>query len=212
MKQSAYLFLITMALFSCQSATENTTEQAAEDTTVSIEMDVTTDGIREPNDEEIREYGIISKVEDGVYPMFLVTVEFPERQTKATFNLNVGTTGIDELKLSSLTGKYATIYYTVDMKNNLTEMLFNKTSLMYDDALKIRPDFKVITGKLSGAETVTESDLPGVVTVTAEDGAALDFEYYIDTEMMAANGKTVTAYYTVEPGMQITYLQPSETE
>lgn len=55
-----------------------------EDSSVSQAAPLPSDGMsggpdRELMDDEINEYGLVVAVEDGPYPMFVVTVEFPER-------------------------------------------------------------------------------------------------------------------------------------
>ena len=66
-----------------------------------------------------------------------------------------------------------------------------------------------ITGILSGAETETYSDLPGVISVTDENGRKYNFEWFVDDKMLKANGKKVTAYYSVNSKTKITHLVPA---
>lgn len=49
----------------------------------------TSDELGEPTGDEIRELGRILSARDAGYPMFVVEIEFPERQFSETFLLNI---------------------------------------------------------------------------------------------------------------------------
>ena len=68
---------------------------------------------------------------------------------------------------------------------------------------------KKITGTLSGAKNLS-GDLPGKVTVTDGDGKKIEFELFIEDETIKANGKSVTAFYTLEGVNTVTHIKPSE--
>ncbi len=146
----------------------------------------------EEQDDTLHEVGLIKTVEDGIYPMFVVTMAFPKRGFEETFDLNVESVAIDAGALSNAVGKYATFDYTSELKPQLVEMRLDEKPLL---GAEISPSLKTVTGILSGAEAVTESDLPGKVTITEDSGKQHDFAYYIPQEMLVANGKNVTAYY-----------------
>ena len=165
---------------------------------------------REPTDDEIREYGIIKSIEDGQYPMFVVTVEFPERQTKADFNLNVESIAQSSTELYNMKGKYATLYYTDLSENILMDIHFDEKTLYGKDAPEIDNSYKSITGILSGAEKETAGDLPNTLYITDASGNKMPFDEFIISEVVAKNGKTVTGYYYTKYNQSITYLKKSE--
>lgn len=206
MKQLLSLVIVSTVLFGCGSAADKA-EEATTDT-IAVEENTTPPGQREPNDEEIREYGIVKEVEDMGYPMFAVDMEFPERNMTASFSLNIEVGGIDHDAVYKMKGKYATIYYTADVEPYLADMQVKGKSLFGDYAPeKMDPDWKKITGTLSDADEPTPGDLPGSVTVTAKDGNTVTFGYFVDHAMVAANGKEVTAYYNMREKNNITYVK-----
>lgn len=208
MKQLLSLLVASTLLFGCGSAADNAEEVTTD--TIAIEENTMPAGEREPTNDEIREYGLVYEVEDMGYPFFAVDMEFPERQAKASFSLNIEAGGIDHDAVYNMKGKYATIYYTADDEPGLVDMQLKEKSLFGEYAPeKIDPEWKKITGKLSGADEPTPGDLPGSVTVTAKDGNAVTFGYYVDNAMVAANGKEVTAYYYMRNKNNITYVKVS---
>ncbi len=166
--------------------------------------------LQEPAEDEIQEFGIIESIEDSGYPMFVVTVDFPDRQMKSTFNLNIEEIAMDMAALTALEGKYATIYYLSEMENDLNDLQVSGTSVLGEWAPEINPDWLHITGFLSGAEAETTGDLPGVITITDDTGNQIHFKYFITPEMVEANGTVVTAFYSYRNMETITYLRASE--
>lgn len=210
MKRIITLIVITFFVFqltSCKTAPKKTN-----DTTTITEkvVEETKNEEREPTDDEIREYGIIKNIEDGQYPMFTITVEFPERQSKADFNLNIEAISQTVEDLFSLKGKYATLYYTDDSENMLMDIHFNKKTLYGEYAPELDDSYKSITGVLSGAEKETPGDLPSTLYITDSSGNKMVFEEFITSEIVAKNGKTVTAYYYTRYKQSITFLKKSE--
>jgi len=163
-------------------------------------------------DDEIREYGKVTAVEDGPYPFYSVTIEFPERNMRQSFTVNVE--GMRERmdNLKSLEGKYVTFYYLSELTNNLIDMHFEGTSLEGEYAPEFDASWKKVVGTLSGAETETGGDLPDNISVTDAAGTVYEFEVYISDAYVAANGKEVTAYYDLRGVETITYIQASEGE
>jgi hypothetical protein len=185
--------------------------QKTDDPTITEEViEQLEDGEREPTGDEIREYGIIKTIEDAEYPMFVVTVEFPERQTTADFNINIEALPQSDSDLYALKGKYATIYYEDDSENMLMDIHFNGKTLYGKDAPEIDDSYKSITGILSGAETETAGDLPNTIYITDKDGVEMPFKEFIISEVVAKNGKTVTGYYYTRYNQTITYIKESK--
>ena len=107
--------------------------------------------IREPADDELRETGLVTGVEDNGYPLFTVTIEFRAGQPGFPLSANAAALNLG-VTLDSLTGK--------------------------------------------------------TITVESADGGKIAFDLYVTDEMVAANGKTVTAIYGMRPYNRITLLAP----
>ena len=163
---------------------------------------------REPTDEELREFGIVTEVEDGPYPFFSITIEFPEREFIQSFSLNVEAIAQDQNDLFELKGKYVTLYYTSDEENMLFDIQQNGASL-HPDEEEVDESWKQITGTLNGATTVS-GDLPNDITIKDASGNELPFECYVTDEMIAANGQEVTVYYGIHFSNEITFIKASE--
>ena len=211
------LMLLTIILvFSCKPKAEAenkdsivNSDSTSEAITIEEIITETDQADREPTDDEIREFGLIKSIEDGAYPMFIIGVNFPDRAMKVDFNLNIEAISLDVSALSSLQGKYVSLYYLSELKNSLHDIQFNEASLLGEYAPEFDSGWKQITGVLSGAGAETASDLPDLITVTDETGKKLEFEEYISQEEVAANGKTVTVFYSIRGVQTITYLKQS---
>lgn len=212
----ALLFLIV--LIGCKPGEQKTAEEIAEleqfklDSIAAMEMNDENydDEFGEgPGDEEIQEYGLFVEVEDGGYPFFSVTVEFPEREMSTSFTVNQEKLGLAPSYLESLKDKYVTFYYTSDLDNDLYEMVLNGKSVLGEDAIEISEDLKSVTGILSGADEVTGGDLPTEITINCENGERVNFELFVNPEMVTANGKSVTVYYGMRSRNEITFIKIS---
>lgn len=62
--------------------------------------------------------------------MFVVTVDFPERQMQVDFNLNIEAIELDVSTLNNLIGKLATIYYLSELNNDLYDLQLNAKSIL----------------------------------------------------------------------------------
>ncbi|MFC4635787.1 hypothetical protein ACFO3O_17890 [Dokdonia ponticola] len=162
-------------------------------------------------DEDIlQEYGLIENIEDEAYPFYNVTVNFIGSRAKINLGLNIEEIPLDVEALNKLQGKYATIYYTSELQNNLQDLQMNDVSVFGEYAPDYSSDWDQITGTLKGAGSVTAGDLPSYISIAGNDGKNLDFEVFIDDEMVKANGKTVTVFYTIDVTNTITDIVPSE--
>ncbi len=166
----------------------------------------------EPSDDEITEFGIITEIEDSAYPVFNITVEFPERQMQETFYLNIESISMDMEGLYKLQGKFATIYYTIDDEYDLYDVKLDGKSLLGEYAPEEDYSSDKVTGILEGAEKETYSDLPGIISVTDEYGRKYNFEWFVDELMVKANGKKVTAFYSTNSTTKITHLIPAKDD
>jgi hypothetical protein len=159
-------------------------------------------------DGEITERGLFREVEDSGYPFATVTIEFPERRFTEYFTINM-----EEVENASLdvirnyVGKYVVFNYTSTLSHALLDLQLNGESLLGMNSNDIDPNWKIIEGELDGANEETAGDLPGEVSIWADDGENLYFEFFITSEMVAANGKRVKGYYDVRTKNEIKSIQ-----
>ena len=161
----------------------------------------------EEDDEAIREYGKVIKFEDGAYPMYIMYVDFPERNFDMEFNLNIEAVNIDGETLNNLPGKYMTFYYTSELVDDLNDIHFEGKSLYGKYAPEMDDSWNKFTGILSGAKSLS-GDLPNLVTITNTDGEIMNFELYVDDTVQKAEGKEVTVFHSIRGLNNITYIEP----
>jgi hypothetical protein len=163
--------------------------------------------VREPNDEELNEFGIIEAIEDAGYPMYNVTVSFPERQMSGNFSLNAESASLSH-ELSAYQDHYATLYYESEESNEVLDIIFDGKSLLGEYAPEDHEGLTRFDGVLKGADRES-GDLPASIKVVgAED--ELDFAYFVDAATVGANNQPVTVYYYTRYVEVITYLELSE--
>lgn len=142
--------------------------------------------------------GVVTKVDDAGYPMFVLTV-LPDGQTGAVsllFN-NEEASRPKDLQIESFEGKRAQIAYTRKPQLDLVDMTLAGKSLLTREPGQIAgtPE-ATVTGKLSGANALSAGDLPDVIKVTDAAGKTYEFEMFIsDKAVVAADSKEVTVGY-----------------
>lgn len=185
--------LLILAVASCKSADSNSSSKEVEASNAPeiIEQD-------DVPDDELRDIGLIEKIEDGAYPFYVVTVDFPKREMKIDFNLNIESIDLDVQGLNDLLGKYTPITYTSELENNLIDLHLEGASLFGEYAPEYDSSWLKITGILKGADAVTAGDLPSMISIVDSDNKTMNFEIFIDPETVEANGKLVDAYYSVD--------------
>lgn len=196
-------FCSLLWISSCGNATDSSTDSSADTMTEAAESGV------EAAVDTLSEFGRIKSVEDGVYPMYNLVIEFPERQFSETFLLNAEEIrDLDLEKLSNSVGKYISFQYTSEFENALLELKYNGKSLLdFDDPFEPIPEIKTIEGILKNAGEPTKSDLPDQISISAADGASEKFDYYITPKIAKANGKKVLAYYEIRTANRIIGLE-----
>jgi hypothetical protein len=162
-------------------------------------------------DDQIREFGLITAIEDIGYPRYIITVEFPERQLKRDFNFNVEADHLDVEGLNELNGKYATLYYASEFEPNLYHLHIKGKTLFGEYAPEYLEGTEKIIGVLSNTDEPTPGDLLGVVKVLAKSGEAISFEYFVTEEIVEGNKQLVTAYCMMRGVETITRLEASES-
>lgn len=157
---------------------------------------------------EITERGLVKEVEDSGYPFATVTIEFPERKFTEYFTINM-----EEVENASLdvirnyVGKYVVFNYTSTLSHALLDLHLNGKSLLGMNSNDIDSNWKIIEGELDGASEETAGDLPGEISIWADDGENLYFEFYVTSEMVSANGKRVKGYYDIRTKNEIKSIQ-----
>ncbi len=161
---------------------------------------------REPGDEEIREYGIITEMEDSPYPMFNISVSFPEREMSASFSLNAEGASLSH-NIGDFLDQYASIYYEIKESNHVADIIFNDQSLLGEYALEDYEGFERFEGILRGADSES-GDLPGTLTIEG-DNENFEFDYFVDSVLMEVNNQKIMVYYFERVDSEITYMELS---
>ncbi len=150
----------------------------------------------ESGKEDISEMGILKEVEDSGYPFATLTIEFPERNFTEYFTINM-----EEVKNASITqlnsyvNRYVKFTYTTEISYALLDMYHEGKSIFGAEVSPEGESIKSIEGVLYGAEQVTDGDIPGEVSVFADDGENLYFQFFVTQEMVNVNEKRVAAFY-----------------
>jgi hypothetical protein len=146
--------------------------------------------------------GVLTRYDDAGYPIFNIGVT-PAGGQEVTYMMN-DAEAVKPDDLLALKGKPVTVGYRAADEAQVSAVMLAGESLMEPAGSKaaknplIASDAVTITGVMSGAGAVTQSDLPSLVTVTAKDGKTLTFEAFVDDRLMSGNGKDVTVHYTME--------------
>lgn len=146
--------------------------------------------------QEITEIGLLLQVEDSGYPFATLTIEFPERNFTEYFTINMESVENASItELNSYIGQYVKFKYSSDFTYALLDLFYEGKSIFGAEIAPEGESIKAIEGVLYGAEQTTDGDIPGEVSVFADDGENLYFPYFITQEMVNVNEKWVTAFY-----------------
>lgn len=161
--------------------------------------------ILELTNDEINALAIVKKVEEGQYPMFRMTFYFIDRDETESIYVNKETIMFNDLPLSQLVDRTVTVS---SLNTQVTKMqaLYGASDVVGE----IDPEWKMLKGVVKNIEGGSVGDLPDQVTVEAENGTSLVFDYYIDSAMKALSNKPVTIYYTTKESKEVTGLQLME--
>lgn len=168
--------------------------------------------MRAPAAGETRVDGVVTQIEAGAYPQYTVTIQ-PEGGEAVPLYLNVeGGADLNSQELRSFDTLNVTAYYTTtDDPLLISLQSATGASILAPDGAVATDGLSSITGVLSGADAVTDSDLPDVISVTDAQGAAINFEYYVTPDIVAVNGQQVTARYRPNVRNEITLMHPVAT-
>lgn len=208
-------------LMTCNSSTQNPAPVIKGDTVESIVSDelMELDTLpkedlgfheREPNDDEIREYGLITDLEDAAYPLFTVTVSFPERKMENQFYLDESKAELNPPNSGDFINKYATLYYVIETSSDLMDIQLNGESLLGQYAPEVDSEWFETEGFIRNATAPTTSDLPGELILELGIDKFMSFGYYLTEEIVAANNKKVKVFYQEREREKITYMELAE--
>lgn len=162
--------------------------------------------------DEIKEIGTLIKVEDGAYPQFTLTMNFPGQNEESYFSLNAEAVRFDHSSLYTMIGKTVEVSFINKNENFIHDILYNNKSVFRENTGEKKSNWKSITGTLQGAESDTRSDLPGEFAIIPEDGSQFIFEAFIDSKIVEVNEQTVTAYYTERENKTITNVKLADNQ
>jgi len=190
LKTLCFIFIFLISIACGENGNKVTQPIKSTKDTASLVYDV------ESGIEDISEMGILKEVEDSGYPFATLTIEFPERNFKEYYTINM-----EEVKnasinqLNSYVNRYVKFTYTTEFTYALLDMYHESKSIFGAEVSPEGESIKSIEGVLYGAEQVTDGDIPGEVSVFADDGENLYFQFFVTQEMVNVNEKRVTAFY-----------------
>ncbi len=160
---------------------------------------------RDNNDEALNESGILVSVEDGAYPFYALTIEFPKNQARLSFTLNAEEVQVDIAALTDSTGEYISFDYTSDLEPMVMELELESGFVMDTENRHDLRAYKTARGLMGGA-VLTMGDLPGTFFLEDAEGRRSYFEEYITEDMMAGLGRDVIVYYEMRSRNIITNI------
>ncbi|MDW3194910.1 MAG: hypothetical protein R8G66_21235 [Cytophagales bacterium] len=205
---SCLLLVVACTPKTSEQKVEEVAQQEVEEPTTLEETPEAPTGfvVRDPNDDELNEFGVITEMQDAGYPLYNVTISFPERGSSSNFSLNAEQAALSH-EASAYLEQYATIYYESEESTEVLDIIFNGQFLLGEYAPEDHEGLESFTGIIRGA-TRTSGDLPSSLKIEGEEGT-LEFEYFVDNETVTANDQQVTVYYYTRYVDVITYLELS---
>lgn len=149
--------------------------------------------------------GEILAMEDAGYPMFTVKVKAADGAEKDLL-LNAELVDLNGMQPDAYKGKKAQVDYLTESKPFLLGLTLDGKSVLKDSAQR-DGEVKTVTGVLGGAAEATRGDLPDQLTVSDSSGQITTFEFFVDQDLVKANGKTVTASYVMQDETRITAIK-----
>lgn len=200
--------LAAIALAGCQARTDSTATVATDNSAAErAQAAPASNGARERAVGELRGVGEVTAVEDGGYPMYVVTIVFQPGQPGLDLTANAEDLGLGGGGLEALKGKRVAVGYTREDEPDLRDIQLKGVSVLGDEAPASVSGLLKISGRLSGAGEVSDGDLPDTVTVTPAAGKPMTFEAFVSEGMTKADGQQVTVLYDTRPVNRITSLK-----
>lgn len=144
----------------------------------------------EAGGEIVAALGIVSKVEDGVYPQFTLNIELKDEPGDTIFNLIAEGAELNGADLYALEGATVAIEYVIKESNELMRIA-PKGQIKFEE-IEEAGNWFLAEGLMEGADEVSMGDLPDVVTIWVNGGKAT-FETFVDEDLVALNGQEVSA-------------------
>jgi hypothetical protein len=158
-------------------------------------------------DSDAKILGMLKVVEDSGYPFATVTIEHADGQVNDyTINLEE-VKNIDMGVLTSWIGSEVAFNYASETFNALLDIFHNGHSILYEEEDEFTEEILAVEGILSGAEYETTGDLPGEIYITTVEEVSYTFPFFIDVNVVAANGRNVTGYFEVRTINYITSIR-----
>lgn len=158
-------------------------------------------------DSDAKILGMLKVVEDAGYPFAMVTIEHADGQVNDyTINLEE-VKDIDMGVLTSWIGSEVAFKYASETFNALLDIFHNGHSILYEEEDEFTEEILAVEGILSGAEYETTGDLPGEIYITTVEEISYTFPFFIDANVVAANGRNVTGYFEVRTINYITSIR-----
>lgn len=151
--------------------------------------------------------GQLKKVEDAGYPFVILTIEHAEGSVgEYTLNLEA-VKNVNMEILNSWISSEVAFNYNSDIYNAVLDVVRNGHSIIYEDDEEFTEEVLAVEGILSGAEYETTGDVPGEFYVTTEEEVKYTFPFFINADIVAANGRKVIAYYEERVMNEITSIR-----
>ncbi|GLQ24923.1 hypothetical protein GCM10007853_27970 [Algimonas ampicilliniresistens] len=142
--------------------------------------------------EIIVDTGVVTRVEDGAYPMFTIDIRLDEQTEPTTFSLIVEGARITGAPVYELTGHTVTVEYINQTEWDLMDI--HPADAETTDDLEIGNGWRFVTGQLTGASEISGGDLPDLLNIQLMGPESVQFELYIDEDMVALNETRVSAW------------------
>lgn len=167
---------------------------------------------RDWTDDELHEYGQVTKVVDMRHPHYLIIFDLQSGARDFAFLANVETLGLTIPPGKLVGGDYIPFYYISSDSPPLRDLRLDGKSLIPPMQAGADPGWKQLTGTLEGADKAAAPGMPDAnIRIKPAKGKAMAFSIHVTPDIAAANGKTVTAFYKEgELDNHLTYLKPQE--
>lgn len=196
--------LLSFSLLSCSNETVMPSEQQL----AVPEFDNIPDhSYDEAGGEIIWAEGAVKMIEDGAYPQFTLHIDLEGQSNTTVFKLIAEGAELNGTDLGALDGKSVEIEYIIKEVNELMG-IGPKGFIKFED-IESPGNWFLAEGVLEGATEETTSDLPDRLVIW-ENGAAIEFDYFIDAELVLLNETTVTAWFMAETVNELSYLKVIE--
>lgn len=143
------------------------------------------------------EHGLVTRVEDGAYPMFTIHIRLDGHDNEMAFSLIAEGATIVGATIDQLENKPVNIEY-VDVES--WELMFIRPMLLsLTDPNSLNDEergdlWRVVSGRLTGASEVSGGDLPDTVTIETNSGETVEFDHFIDSDLVQLNNQDVSAW------------------